>query len=61
MPHVLSLGCADSILRYLKGAARQGLLYRNHRHHIEGYVDAADRAGLLDDRISTVGLLICWR
>ena len=49
------------VLRYLKGTAKMGLLYKNHdgsqKTKIEVYCDA-DWAGDVDDRKSTTGIVI---
>ena len=57
-PHTNHLEAALRILRYLKKAPRQGLLYQNHGHtQVQEYSDA-DWAGLPSDRRSTTGYCV---
>ena len=57
-PHTNHLEAALHILRYLKKAPGQGLLYHNHGHtYVQGYSDA-DWAGSPSDRRSTIGYCV---
>ena len=48
----------EHILRYLKGALGQGILYSNHGHNrVECFIDA-DWAGLKEDKKSTSGYCV---
>ena len=56
--HTNHLEAALHILRYLKKAPGQGLLYQNHGHtHVQGYSDV-DWAGSPSDRRSTTGYCV---
>ena len=57
-PHTNHLKATLRILRYLKKAHGQGLIYQNHGYtHVQGYSDA-DWAGSPSDRRSTTGYCV---